>query len=218
MADVIEDKNTYHFEGGHFLFALFFCLCSSVVAADSNDGDVALETTQVVAADLYDRDAALEISQAAVGQPVSNYVLTDTDGNSVRLADYRGKPLLISMIFSSCHHICPTTTKHLDRGIEAAEDALGDDTFSVVTIGFDTANDTPDAMKDFARRQNVGGDNWIFLSGSAETIAGLSKDLGFQFFPSARGFDHLNQLTVIDRDGKSVLAGLWCEVRVAMAG
>jgi protein SCO1/2 len=185
MADVIEDTNTYHFEGGQILFALFFCLFSSFVVADS-----------------YDRDVALEISQAAVGQAISDYELTDTDGNSVRLQDFRGKPLLISMIFTSCHHICPTTTKHLGRGIEAAEDALGEDTFSVVTIGFDTATDTPDAMRGFANRQNVGGDNWKFLSGSEDTIAQLSSDLGFQFFPSARGFDHLNQLTVIDRDGK----------------
>jgi protein SCO1/2 len=38
------------------------------------------------------------------------------------------------------------------------------------------------------------------LSGSEETIEALSKDLGFIVFPSARGFDHINQLTVVDRN------------------
>ena len=80
--------------------------------------------------------------------------------------------------------------------------ALGEESFDIVTIGFDTANDTPAAMKGFARQQGIDRPGWRFLSADRETIEALSADLGFQFFPSARGFDHLNQLSVIDRDGR----------------
>lgn len=184
MAHVIKGKSIYPLEGGLFLFALFFCLGTAPATADP-----------------FDRDTALEISQAVVGKPIGDYVLTDTDGKAVRLQDYRGKPLLVSMIFTSCHHICPTTTRHIATAIDAAEEALGEGSFSVVTIGFDTENDSPAAMKNFAHRQNAGSENWQFLSSSQETIAALSQDIGFQFIPSARGFDHLNQMTVIDGDG-----------------
>lgn len=150
----------------------------------------------------YDPDLALQNSQAAIGNKLGDYQLTDHLGAAVRLrSDYEGRPLVISMIFTSCHHVCPATTKHLSTAVEVAREALGEDSFDVVTIGFDTAHDTPHAMGAFARKQGVNEPGWRFLSASSETIQKISADLGFIFFPTARGFDHLNQSTIIDRDG-----------------
>ena len=150
----------------------------------------------------YNPDRALEISQAALGNTIGNHELIDSLGASVRLRDdYAGRPLVISMIFTSCHHVCPATTKHLATAVDAARDALGSDSFDVVTIGFDTAHDTPEAMGAFARRQKVNKAGWRFLSADRATIEQISNDLGFIFFPTARGFDHLNQSTIINRDG-----------------
>ncbi|MDH3578939.1 MAG: SCO family protein [Gammaproteobacteria bacterium] len=150
----------------------------------------------------YNPDRALEISQAALGNTIGNYELIDSLGASIRLRDdYAGRPLVISMIFTSCHHVCPATTKHLATAVDAAREALGADSFDVVTIGFDTAHDTPEAMGAFARRQRVNKAGWRFLSADQATIAQISNDLGFIFFPTARGFDHLNQSTIINRDG-----------------
>lgn len=148
----------------------------------------------------YDPERALEISQGAVGTTIGNYQFIDRLNRNVSLHDYAGKPLIISMIFTSCHHVCPMTTKHLDQAVKAARDALGNDSFEVLTIGFDTANDTPAAMAAFAREQGVNADGWRFLSGSKETIEALSAELGFIYFPTPRGFDHINQVTIIDRD------------------
>ncbi len=148
----------------------------------------------------YDSDAALEISQAAIGRTLGSHSLSDSNGRPVNLHDYTGKPLLISMIFTSCHHVCPMITKHLDKAARAAREILGQDSFDIVTVGFDTAHDTPEAMRAFARAQGIDANGWQFLSATAETIAALSDDLGFIFFPSPRGFDHILQVTVIDRD------------------
>lgn len=152
--------------------------------------------------DRYDPDRALQLSQQAIGQTIGDYQLIDRHGATVNLrSDYEGRPLVISMIFTSCHHVCPATTKHLAKAVESAREALGDDSFDVVTIGFDVANDTPQAMAAFARRQSVDAENWQFLSASSENIQEISKDLGFIFFPTPRGFDHINQSSVIDRNG-----------------
>ncbi len=150
--------------------------------------------------DQYDPERALVISQAAIGRTIADHQFVDRMNRKVRISDYAGTPLVISMIFTSCHQVCPMTTKHLDKASKVAREALGEDSFEIVTIGFDTARDTPDAMQAFAREQGVNGAGWRFLSGSKETIEALSKDLGFIFFPSARGFDHINQVTVIDRN------------------
>jgi len=161
-----------------------------------------LAAAQLASANRYDPDKALQISQGAVGTTIGDYQFVDRLNRNVSLHDYAGKPLVISMIFTSCHHVCPMTTRHLDESVRAAQEVLGDESFEVVTIGFDTVHDTPEAMRAFAREQGVKVHGWRFLSGSKETIDALSADLGFIYFPTPRGFDHINQVTIIDREGK----------------
>lgn len=149
-----------------------------------------------------DEQAALALSQGAVGTRVRDGAFTAADERRVRLADYHGKPLVVSLIYTSCHHICPATTRHLANAVEAARAALGNDSFTVLTIGFDTVNDTPAAMRSFARAQGVDLPGWEFLSADAATVERLVQDLGFRFQSSPKGFDHVVQASVLDADGR----------------
>jgi protein SCO1/2 len=150
----------------------------------------------------FDYDEALATSQAAVGNPVGAHRFTDVNGNAVTLDQLRGKPLVLSMVYTSCYQICPMTTRHLSTVVEKARDALGDDSFNVALIGFDVAVDTPDAMRFFASKQGVYDENWQLLSSDKQTVDALSRDLGFLYFPSSAGFDHLIQVTILDAEGK----------------
>jgi protein SCO1/2 len=150
----------------------------------------------------FSHDQALAYSQTVIGQLVEDVGLTNSDGSAVSLDQYRGKPLLISMIFSSCHHVCPTTTQYLGQVVAKARDALGEDSFNVVSVGFDTPTDSPERMAQFRRSTGVVDEDWDFLSGDAKAIATLTEQLGFIYFPSARGFDHLVQTSILDSEGK----------------
>jgi protein SCO1/2 len=151
----------------------------------------------------YDRSTALDISQGAIGRELDNYTLRDTAGQPFSIANLRGKPLLVSMIYTSCHHICPTITRNLHDKIEVAQQALGEDAFNVVTVGFDWRVDTPDRMREFESRLGIDDvANWHFLATEAGVVDELSDNLGFLFYSSAKGFDHLAQATVIDADGR----------------
>ena len=149
----------------------------------------------------FSHDDALAYSQTAIGSTVEDIELSRSDGTVVALSDYRGKPLVISMIFTSCHHICPATTAHLNEVVEKARDVLDEDSFAVVTVGFDTPNDNPQRMAQFRRSNDVSDERWDFLSGDADNMARLVRQLGFIYTPSARGFDHLIQSSVIDANG-----------------
>ena len=150
----------------------------------------------------FDEREALRISQAAIGNQLGDYTFLDRGGRTVRLADYRGKPLVISMIYTHCPIICATTTRSLSA-LKLSQDALGEDSFGVLTIGFDTENDTPEAMDDFAKRMGVNLPKWEFASADPETIKKLSKDLGFVFFPTDEGgYNHITQTTFVDGQGK----------------
>jgi protein SCO1/2 len=149
-----------------------------------------------------DEDAALARSQGAIGQALGDYQLTDRNGQPVALHDLLDRPTVVSLIYTSCYHTCPVTTRHLAESSRAAREALGEDSFRVITIGFDTGNDDPDAMAHFARQQKVDDDNWHFLSSNAETMSALVDELGFSFQPSPHGFDHLTQATVVQAGGE----------------
>jgi len=151
---------------------------------------------------VFDEKEILRISQAAVGNQIGDYTFLDRSGRTVRLSDYRGKPLVISMIYTHCPFVCATTTRSLSA-LKSSQDAFGIDSFGVLTVGFDTENDTPEAMDDFAKRMGIDLKNWEFVSSDPETIKKLSKDLGFTFFPTDEGgFDHITQTTFVDGQGK----------------
>jgi protein SCO1/2 len=150
----------------------------------------------------FDNDRALSISQAAIGNQMGNHAFTRADGSTATLSDFRGKPLVLSMIYTSCYHICPMTTQHLSKVVQKARKALGDDSFAVAVVGFDTQVDTPTAMQYFANKQGISDKDWNLLSISHETVDALSRDIGFQYFASSNGFDHLIQATIIDAEGK----------------
>jgi len=151
----------------------------------------------------FDSDAALQTSQAAIGHKLGAYSFYDRNGKEVTLSDFRGKPVIISLIYTSCFHICPTTTKSIARAIKAARSAVGEDKFTTISIGFDVLHDTPERMGSFARQQGVAGqDNWSFLSTDKATMARLAADMGFMFTPSSKGFDHLIQTTIVDKEGE----------------
>ena len=150
----------------------------------------------------FDNDKALRISQAAIGTTLEDFSFTDANGRPVKLSDYRGKPLVISLIYTSCYHVCPTITRRLHKVVGVAQQALGADSFSVITVGFDAPKDTPQAMQGFAKSQDISLPQWQFLSTDAPTIERLSKALGFIYFASPKGFDHLSQVTLVGPEGK----------------
>ena len=149
-----------------------------------------------------DQDAAVRLSQGVIGKPVGDYEVTDRAGRRIRLAQYRGKPLLVNFIYTGCSHVCPTSVQFLSQAVSQAQRTLGADSFATLTIGFNAPHDSPLAMADFARRQGVRAPNWEFVGAHAETVAQLARDFGFSYAATTGGFDHIAQVTVVDAAGR----------------
>lgn len=186
-----DDKESINLS---FLTIIGFIFLFSFEVQSANHDDLT--------ADKYDNDKALKFSQAAIDRTIGSYKFITQNKEPVDITQYQGKPLVISLIYTSCHHICPTLTNYLAGVVKIAREALGEESFSVVTIGFDTAEDSPERMRMYARERNINLSNWDFLSTDKDTIEAFSNDVGFIFFKSAKGFDHLSQITLLDDDGK----------------
>jgi protein SCO1/2 len=149
-----------------------------------------------------DPAAAIALGERAVGRSVGNYKLIDSAGMPLALQEYRGKPLVVSLVYTACTSVCPATTQHLIDAVTEAGRVFGPDRFAVLTVGFDARNDTAPRMAQFASEQGIKLANWRLASGDAATIAALLNDLGFSYRAVAGGFDHPTQTTILDRDGK----------------
>jgi protein SCO1/2 len=95
----------------------------------------------------FEEKAALAYSQAAIGRQVGDHRFLDATRAPVSLADFRGKPLVVNLVFTSCSTTCPVIVQSLHRSVRIANGALGPGAFNVVTIGFDTDRDTPEQMQ-----------------------------------------------------------------------
>ncbi|MBF0184781.1 MAG: SCO family protein [Magnetococcales bacterium] len=149
-----------------------------------------------------EQERLLRLSQAAIGRTLPDLTLLNQHNEAVSLTQLRGKPMLIHLVYTSCYHTCSVSTRSLATTVAKAKEIFAADAFHVLTIGFDTPNDTPKAMESYSRQQKVNDPRWLFLSGDAAAVASLMETIGFAAFPSPRGFDHLAQVTVVDRDGK----------------
>jgi protein SCO1 len=150
----------------------------------------------------FDEKGALKESQAAIGRQVADYAFTDANGRRVTMAGLRGKPLVVSFIYTGCFQVCPATTQFLAGAVKEAERTLGPGTFRVATIGFNLPFDDPGSMRSFARKFGIASPNWLFLTPEAATLDALVRDLGFRYEATAAGFDHLLQVTILDREGR----------------
>jgi protein SCO1/2 len=160
------------------------------------------ENGQAAAPTNFSNEAALKFSESVVGQQVGDYTLLDRNGKPFKISDFRGKPLLVSFIYTSCSEICPATTQYLAKAVKYMRAALGADSFAVLTVGFNAPFDSPMMMRDFSRRQNINLPNWEFASADAATMRNLTRNLGFSYEYSVAGFNHISLLTLIDQNGK----------------
>lgn len=171
------------------LIAFIFFLSFSQAGASSSPQGIAI------------KEEALRLSNNAVGKRIGDYVLIDQDGKSFRLKEFAGKPIVISFIYTSCEHICPTITMNLGKAIKEAGNDFGIK-FHAVTIGFDVDNDTPERMKEYGNTFTDDFKNWRFVTSDRDTMNRMTRDFGFYYRRLKEGFDHLNTVTIINPNGE----------------
>ncbi len=181
------------------LAAALLALVAGTAAAQDSPGAAPRQPGEVPA---LDEREALRLSQAAIGRMVPEMDLRDRNGKPVRLSDYRGKPLLVSFIYTGCFQICPAQTRELYEAVRGLDRMLGESQFNVVSIGFNQPFDSPEAMRSFAAQHRIAHRNWNFLSPTRAQVPELTRDFGFSYVATPAGFDHLLGVTVVDAEGR----------------
>ena len=130
------------------------------------------------------------------------FALTSQDDKPVALADFRGKVVALTFIYTGCPDICPLLTQKMVQ----VQDELGADfgkKIAFVSISLDPERDTPEVLKDYAKFWGAKLDGWAFLTGSPEAVRDVTRQYGVFFAKKEEGsVDHTQLTTLIDGDGQ----------------
>lgn len=125
------------------------------------------------------------------------FALTDPSGNRVRLADLKGKVLLIAFGFTHCPGICPAMLAQLTTAVREAGGSV-----EIVFISVDPDRDTPQRMGAFTGRF---AGPVLGLTGTRGELAAAAKGFRATAKPTAGPgelIDHTTDVTVVDRNGR----------------
>ncbi|MEO8459358.1 MAG: SCO family protein [Dokdonella sp.] len=130
--------------------------------------------------------------------------LVDQDGRGSHFADHRGKPMLVSMFYSSCPYVCPMTIETL-RSSERALSEAQRSQIEVLLVSFDPKRDDPPALKRIAVQHKVDTVRWTLARPDAGNVRKLAAVLDIQYRQLTDGdFNHSTSLILLDREGRIV--------------
>lgn len=133
--------------------------------------------------------------------PAPEFALTSQDGAQVTLADFRGKVVAVTFIFTMCTATCPVLTPMMSF----VQDQLGADfgaKIAFISITVDPERDTPDVLKEYAQAFGADLAGWSFLTGAPVTIRDVTRRYGVYASKSENGdVDHTFLTSIVDRNG-----------------
>jgi protein SCO1/2 len=141
---------------------------------------------------------------------------TNDAGREFTLTSLRGRSAVVAMFFAQCEYACPVLVNDMQR-LRAAVPPDAREKIQFVLVTFDTARDTPEALRAFRERMSL-DDQWTLLRADSSTVQELAMLLGVKFKQDARGqFAHSNLLTLLNREGEIVqqVAGLNADISEA---
>jgi protein SCO1/2 len=132
----------------------------------------------------------------------------DEQGRTVRLGEYfADRPVVLALVYYECPMLCTQVLNGLVRALRVVPLDAGRD-FDVVVVSFD-----PDEGPELARAKKASyveqygregsGPGWHFLTGGRDSIARLTKAIGFRYTydPKRDEFAHGAAITVLTPAG-----------------
>ena len=128
------------------------------------------------------------------GATAPAFRLRDQDGRPATMAQYRGRPLVVTFVYSTCRDTCPALVDQV-RG--ALDDSGAD--VPVLAVSVDPANDTPARARRFLNDRRMTG-RARFLLGAERSLAPVWR--GYGVAPQRGALDHSATVVLVDGAGR----------------
>ncbi len=155
--------------------------------------------------DLEDRLLARERFVQIVNRPAPEFTLRDAEGRTVRLADFRGKVVVLSFIYATCPDVCPLHSDAFAAIQEAVNGTPMKELLRFISITTDPGRDTPAVMKSYGPAHGLDSVNWTFLTSGPDKPSAtgkLAERYGLKFTLGKDGHQlHAVVTHLIDKSG-----------------
>jgi protein SCO1 len=134
------------------------------------------------------------------GTPAPNFRLTDQFGKEVSLSQFRGKPVVLTFLYTHCTTVCPLTAEKLHATVVA----LGSQAqhVAILAVSVDPKGDTPASVIDFSNTHHM-LNSWHYLMGTEQQLAPVWTAYSmYASVASANTINHSTAIYVIDKQGK----------------
>jgi protein SCO1 len=148
----------------------------------------------------------------ATGEDVPDFRLTNQSGRQISLADYRGKTLYLTFVYTRCPFpdYCPRISGKFAEIYKrtAADSALSKRTH-LLSISFDPEQDTPKILRDYGfsvahTHEAALFNRWEFAAPTLAELPQIANFFGLTYKPEKGVITHNLSTTVIGPDGKIV--------------
>jgi len=133
--------------------------------------------------------------------------LVDAQGNTFKLSEKLGKPLILVLSYYTCDGSCSVINQDLAAQLADVTKIIPGQDFNVLTISFD-ANDTQKTLNAFTQKlqlpENI-SNAWTFATfKNKDQIKPFTDSLGFNFFwsPQDRTFFHPGAFMFLTPEGR----------------
>ncbi len=133
---------------------------------------------------------------------VPAFSFTDQNGKTITNKDYEDKVYVVEFFFTTCPDICPIMTENMKK---IQDKFLGNPKLGIASFTIDPVHDTPEVLKEYAKKKGITKPQWHLLTGEKEEIFRLANE-GFNLYvgdvPEVEGgFEHSGFFALIDQSG-----------------
>jgi protein SCO1/2 len=141
-----------------------------------------------------------EISDESIFNLTSNWYTEE--GEMIQLKDLKGKTLVMVMIYTTCKAACPRLVADM-RNIESKIPRDKIEKLRFVLVSIDPKTDTPKRLKEFAKENQMDGEQWTFLQGTESGVREFANVLAVKYKQiSPMDFSHSNIISVFNSKGE----------------
>lgn len=183
-------------------------ITAQLVAAD-NGTDIWLENVRIT--DRSGRRAAKAPASPhllAVGESVPNLPLTNQDGKTFRLRDFKGKAVLVTFIYTRCPvpTFCPRLSSQFARIHDDLKKTPDDYRKThLLSISFDPKYDTAPVLRKYGLayldNDPSGFAHWDFASSTPGDLRQLANAFGLEYYEEDNQISHTMDIVLIAPDG-----------------
>jgi protein SCO1/2 len=142
----------------------------------------------------------------AIDKPAPDFTLRDADGNTVRLADLRGKVIVLNFVYASCPDICPLHSERIAEVQAMVNETPMKGQVRFISVTTDPVGDAPEVLREYGPAHGLDSVNWTFLTKMPDqpenATRRLAESYDHKFTKTKDGYQVHGIVThVIDREG-----------------